>query len=206
MPEPSWVTGESLGESLGESWASHWRGRHFAHAGVRHGVVRVEDALAVVGARAEGRHAVRGGGPRESREAARSERVAEREVHVRPARAYGENKADLAGQARPKRVIGRGWPKIRAAWCTIWRQRPPELPAGRGLGHLTFHRGSRSVTLVYPRLGGERLKAALEVYFGGGWLGNLRQWLGVQWTTPRRTCPETPGAARRALRRRRSRA
>ena len=56
---------------------------------VRHGVVRVEDALAVVGARAEGRHAVRGGGPRESREAARGERVAEREVHVRPARAYG---------------------------------------------------------------------------------------------------------------------
>ena len=93
---------------------------------VRHGVVRVEDALAVVCARAEVRHAVRGGGPCEARKAARGERVAEREVHVRPARAYGENKADLAGQARPERVIGRGWPKVGAAWWTIWRQRPPE--------------------------------------------------------------------------------
>ena len=56
---------------------------------MRYGVVRVEDALAVVRARAEGRHAVRGGGPREPREAARGERVAQREVHVRLTRARG---------------------------------------------------------------------------------------------------------------------
>jgi hypothetical protein len=130
MQEPSWVTDKGP-----------LHGRHFAHAGVRHGVVRVEDALAVVGARAEVRHAIRGGGPREAREAARGERVAEREVHVRPARAYGENKADLAGQAEPKLVIGRGWPKLGAAWCTIGAA--SGVPASRGLSHLGFHIGPR---------------------------------------------------------------
>ena len=104
--QPSWGTG---------------KGGTLAMRVVRHGVVRVEDALAVVCARAEVRHTVRGGGPREARKAARGERVAEREVHVRPARAYVETKADIAGHARPKRLIGRGWPKLGAAWCTIWR-------------------------------------------------------------------------------------
>lgn len=39
---------------------------------------------------------------------------------TRPTERYGR-------PARPKRMIGSGWPKLGAAWSTIWRKkRPPE--------------------------------------------------------------------------------
>ena len=35
---------------------------------------------------------------------------------------YVKNRADMASvPAQPKRLIGRGWPKLGAAWSTIWR-------------------------------------------------------------------------------------
>eukprot|EP00964_Phaeocystis_antarctica_P109281 scaffold73758_cov52-Phaeocystis_antarctica.AAC.2 len=42
--------------------------------------------------------------------------------------------------------------------------------------------------------------------FGGGWLEHPRQWLGAQWPGPLTRSAGLPSAARRALRRRRSRA
>ena len=38
------------------------------------------------------------------------------------------NQGKYGRPARPKRLIGRGWPTLRAAWGAIWRrERPPEL-------------------------------------------------------------------------------
>jgi hypothetical protein len=35
--------------------------------------------------------------------------------------AYVEHMPGVAGRARPNRLIGRGWPKLGAAWGMVWR-------------------------------------------------------------------------------------
>ena len=35
--------------------------------------------------------------------------------------AYVEHRPGVAGRARPNRLIGRGWPKLGAAWGMVWR-------------------------------------------------------------------------------------
>ena len=48
-----------------------------------------------------------------------------------------ESKADRAGQCRPQRLVGRGWPEPGAAWAVIWRyKRPPERQLAEGCAGL----------------------------------------------------------------------
>ena len=52
------------------------------------------------------------------------------------------NKAGVAWvPAWPKRLIGQGWPKLRAAWSAIWhREKPPESQLAEVLSSLVFSR------------------------------------------------------------------